>query len=120
MAKGRPGIALEVWKFGVYLMIPVGASIYYNDPARVKQNADYWQFIKYPPSDPDKVREEVHERIQREKKELEQRRIYLEQMKQLQESANRSSKHSQSQSQQDDTNSNGWWSWLGFGRKHNE
>jgi Pet100 len=115
MAKGRQGFALELWKFGVYLMIPVGASIYYNDPDRVKQNADYWQFIKYPPSDPDKVREEVQERIQREKKEQKQRQIYLEQMKKLQESANRSKQ--QQQRQQDGAKSNGWWGWLGFGRE---
>jgi len=43
MARGRQGFALEFWKFGVYLMIPVGASLYYNDPQRQKQNADYWQ-----------------------------------------------------------------------------
>lgn len=43
MVKGRQGFALEVWKFGVYLMIPVGASIYWNNTDRQKQNADYWQ-----------------------------------------------------------------------------
>jgi Pet100 len=43
MAKGKQGFALEVWKFGVYLMIPVGASIYWNDPDRQKRNTEYWQ-----------------------------------------------------------------------------
>lgn len=43
MAKGRQGFMLEFWKFGVYLMIPVGASVYFNDPTRQKKNADYWQ-----------------------------------------------------------------------------
>jgi Pet100 len=118
MAKGRPGFALEMWKFGVYLMIPVGASIYWNDPDRVKQNADYWQFIKYPPSDPDKVREEVQERIQREKKEQEQRRIYRDQLQKLQESANRSKQQPSIEQQYNSTtttkSSHGWWNWLGF------
>ncbi|CAB9528359.1 expressed unknown protein [Seminavis robusta] len=116
MVKGRAGFALEFWKFGVYLMIPVGASIYWNNPDRVKANADYWQFIKYPPSDPDKVREEVKDRIQREKKEREQRQAYMEQMKILQESAKRSRDNMAALQEQEekDKSSGGLWGWLGF------
>jgi len=47
MAKGRQGFLLEFYKFGVYLMIPICASIYFNDPERQKRNAEYWQVTFY-------------------------------------------------------------------------
>ena len=84
-----------------------------------KQTNKQYQFIKYPPSDPEKVREEVQDRIAREQKQKEQQKAYLEQMKRLQASADRSRDYAGS----DDTttttiNSNGGgsrlWGWLGF------
>jgi len=82
----------------------------------------YLQFIKYPPSDPDKVREEVQARIERERKMKEQRKEYLEQMQQLAKSAERS-KQAAAALEREETNaltnksSNaGWFSWLRFGQ----
>ena len=86
------------------------------------------QFIKYPPSDPEKVREEVQERIKREEKQKEQQKVYLEQMKRLQESADRSRKVSldQNNNSQDNNNTSkqggggGLWGWLGFRKRADE
>lgn len=42
MVKGRQGFYLEAWKFGVYVSLPVIASVYYANPETQKKMADYW------------------------------------------------------------------------------
>jgi hypothetical protein len=80
------------------------------------------KFIKYPPSDPEKVREEVQARIEREKKMEEQRKAYREQMKILQESAERSRRNAAAVEAESTATgkTGGLWGWLGFGRKKAE
>ena len=73
------------------------------------------QYVKYPPSDPEKVREEVKARIEREKKQKEQQKAYLEQMRILQESADRSRRNAAAlEEDNNNNNSAGIWRWLGF------
>ena len=84
----------------------------------------YYQFIKYPPSDPEKVREEVQDRIAREQKQKEQQKAYLEQMKRLQASADRSRDYANNSDDGTATTSSGGgsrlWGWLGFRSHQNQ
>lgn len=74
------------------------------------------QFVKYPPSDPEKVREEVQEKIERERKQREHQKAYLEQMKRLQDSAERTRAVASEDSNKDESRG-GLWGWLGFQKK---
>ena len=46
---GHGGLALEGFKFAVYLLIPIGATIVYSDPANMKSIVDHFKFISFPP-----------------------------------------------------------------------
>jgi hypothetical protein len=45
---GRGSFSMEAWKFAVYLLVPIGASVYFSNPGTMKQTAEYWKFIEYP------------------------------------------------------------------------
>lgn len=79
MAKGRQGFMLEGWKFGVYLLIPIAASVYYNNTENQKKAADYWQYVKYP-ANPTTGYKESMEAIASQQK---QRELYRQQLQQL-------------------------------------
>ena len=83
MAKGRTGLYLEAWKFGVYLIIPIGASWYYSDPQRQRQAADYWRYVQYPANPNVGLKEKVEEMARQQK----QRQAYREQLELLQQQA---------------------------------
>ena len=86
MAKGKHGLYLEAWKFGIYLGIPLMASWYYNDPERQRAAADYWKFIQYPANPNTNMREQLEDM----RKQQESRKAYREQMVALQQQAQRS------------------------------
>lgn len=67
MVKGKPGLYLEAWKFGVYISIPIIASVYYSNPDNQRYWADYWQFIKYPENPNTNVKEKIQELIDEKK-----------------------------------------------------
>jgi hypothetical protein len=92
MVKGKPGLYLEAWKFGVYISIPIIASVYYSNPDNQRYWADYWQFIKYPENPNTNVKEKIQELIDEKEGQREQRMAYQQQLHQLEQAANRSAK----------------------------
>jgi len=87
MVHGRQGFKLEAWKFAVYLIIPIGASMAFNEPKVQEVCADYFQFLKYPASPNVNLREEFEELQEKRRLEKEQRQAYADQVQKLQESA---------------------------------
>jgi len=85
---------LEAQKFAVYLLIPITASLAFNEPSVQKWSADYFQFMKYPSNPKTNLMEEYEslkkqrdEEIEWEKR-MEEKRAkgreeYLRQLKQL-------------------------------------
>jgi hypothetical protein len=114
MAKGRPGMFLEGWKFAVYMAIPLGASWYFNDPARQRDSADYWQYMKYPANPNTNMKEQIEELRQKQT----QRTVYQEQMRELQKQAQRS--REAADSDDDDQEKRGWLRWIGLGKSQNK
>jgi hypothetical protein len=112
MAKGRPGMYLEGWKFGVYLLIPIVASVYYSDPKRQKISADYWQYCKYPANPNVGMKQQIEDLAKQQK----QRDVYREQMKQLSQSAARAEQQVPEQSEEK-ASGRGWLGWIGLGGK---
>mmetsp|Transcript_25541 Transcript_25541/g.39219 ORF Transcript_25541/g.39219 Transcript_25541/m.39219 type:complete len:133 (+) Transcript_25541:158-556(+) len=90
MVKGRQGLYLEAWKFGVYISIPIFASWYYSYPETQQYWADYWQYIKYPENPNTNVRQKIKELGEQKEKEKEQRMVYQQQLRELQKAAERS------------------------------
>lgn len=129
MVLGRKGLQLEAWKFGVYISVPILASVIFNDPDVQRICADYFQFMKYPASPNTNLREEFEELSKKRALEREQRKEYAEQVRKLQESARRSregraaalaleeDEPGQQQQQRAGSNGAGWWRWLRFGRR---
>jgi len=83
MALGRTGLRLEAWKFIVYLAIPIGASVAYNEPKLQRFSADYFQMLKYPANPNVNLKKEFEELREKKQMEKEQRQVYNEQMKKL-------------------------------------
>jgi Pet100 len=76
---GKGSFAMEAWKFAVYLAVPIGASIYYSSPGRMKETAEYWKFIEYPANPTVGIKEQIllaH-------KQKEQREAYRKQLQAL-------------------------------------
>lgn len=76
MAKGRSGMYLESAKFALYLLIPIAASVHYNNIANQKRAADYWQFVRYPANPTTGWRESIAQAAAQQ----EQRQIYRQQL----------------------------------------
>jgi Pet100 len=85
MAKGRRGLYLEAWKFGVYLLIPISATWYFGDPNRQKRHAEYWSYVEYPANPNVGLAEQVKEL----QKKQAQREVYKHQLQQLGQQAKR-------------------------------
>lgn len=115
MVLGRAGLKLEAQKFGIYLMIPIVASIAYNEPTVQRWTADYFQFMKYPSNPKTNLKEEFEqlqkereqEKIQEEKNK-ESRKVYMEQLKQLNAVRNAL----ESPEEQTKEAKRGWFSWF--------
>ena len=83
---------LEAWKFGIYVSIPVIASIYYSNPETQRYWADYWQYIKYPENPNTNVREKIKQLAEEKELQREQRLAYQQQLQRLQQAAERATK----------------------------
>jgi len=119
MVKGRQGLYLEAWKFGVYVSIPVIASVYFSDPKTIKQQADYWKFIEYPENPNTNVRQKIQKLAKEKEEQREQRMAYQKQLQELQRAAARSSDYD---AEKDDDAADiagrrrSWWRrWFGRG-----
>lgn len=118
MAKGRQGLYLEAWKFGVYISIPVIASAYFSDPNTIKEQAEYWKFIEYPENPNTNVRQKIQKLAKEKEQQREQRMAYQRQLQALQSSAARSSSMSDNEEEEDLSGRRlSWWRrWFGRGR----
>lgn len=83
MVSGRTGMRLELWKFGVYIGIPVLASTGFNDPETIRYFVDYYEYIKYPakPQSNESLRKELEEQRENHQKKQEQMKKYREEVK---------------------------------------
>mmetsp|Transcript_22374 Transcript_22374/g.51600 ORF Transcript_22374/g.51600 Transcript_22374/m.51600 type:complete len:107 (-) Transcript_22374:75-395(-) len=106
MVLGRQGLWLEGWKFGLYLLVPIVASVAFNDPDRRLYWADYFQFLKYP-SNPNTNMKEQWETFQRQQElEKQQREEYRAQLESLQERAKQSRLR-----MEEEKSKKGWFTW---------
>lgn len=114
MAKGTTGFLLEAWKFSIYLIIPIGASWYFNNPSRRQASTEYWQYVKYP-ADPNTT---LRADIQRLVEQQSQRAVYVEQLRQLETAASRATELIEEEEPSSSSSSNtnrerrGWWRWV--------
>jgi hypothetical protein len=106
MVKGRKGLYLEAWKFGVYVSIPVFASVYFSNPETQRYWADYWQYIKYPENPNTNVKEKIQELVKEKELKAEQSLVYKQQLRELQVSAERSRKF---QEDPEKESAPSWW-----------
>lgn len=90
MVLGRKGMQVEAWKFGVYLIIPITASMAFNDPDVQRYWADYFQFLKFPANPNTNMKQQFEETQKQREKDKEQRKAYQEQLRALQDSAKES------------------------------
>jgi Pet100 len=80
---GRGSFSMEAWKFAVYLAVPIAASVYFSNPGRMRQTAEYWKFVEYPANPNVGIKEDIiaaqkqwqdhHEAHQRSMAELHER-----------------------------------------------
>ena len=106
MVHGKAGLYLEAWKFGVYLALPIVASVYYSNPETQRYWADYWQFIKYPENPNIHVKEKIQKLAEEKELQREQRMAYQQQLMKLQQAAERSA---QVEVDEIKTDSPSWW-----------
>lgn len=109
---------LEAWKFGIYIAIPIIASVYFNDPKRQEYWADYFQFLKYPSSPNTNLKNQFEDLVKQQEQQKQQRSEYAEQMKRLQESAQKSRERREQQEEQE--RKRGWLQRLGLRRSSQE
>uniref|UniRef100_A0A7S2SAN4 Uncharacterized protein n=1 Tax=Eucampia antarctica TaxID=49252 RepID=A0A7S2SAN4_9STRA len=114
MVLGKQGMRLEAWKFAVYLIVPIGASIAFNNPLVQKVCADYFQFLKYPANPNTNLKEEFEELLKKRELEREQRKQYTDQVRKLQESAQKSRKGRESQELSSSSSSTSRKKWFGL------
>eukprot|EP00547_Thalassionema_nitzschioides_P008101 CAMPEP_0194226480 /NCGR_PEP_ID=MMETSP0156-20130528/41943_1 /TAXON_ID=33649 /ORGANISM="Thalassionema nitzschioides, Strain L26-B" /LENGTH=105 /DNA_ID=CAMNT_0038958841 /DNA_START=174 /DNA_END=488 /DNA_ORIENTATION=- len=105
MVLGKQGMRLEALKFSIYILIPVVASISFNNPNTQKYWADYYQYLKFPANPNTNLKEQYEKLAEQRTLQKEQRKEYLDQMKRLQESAQKS----REQSAKADTEKKKWW-----------
>ena len=89
MVAGKAGLRLEAFKFGIYVGVPIAASLFFSDPETVKYFVDYFKYIEYPPTEntSDRVKKDIDERIKSRKIYEKQHKEYQEQLKKLNERA---------------------------------
>lgn len=104
MAKGRQGFVIEGLKFAVYLAIPLAASAYFNDPAHLKEAADYWQLVRYPANPTTDVKVAVEAVVEQQR----QRAAYRRQLQLL-------DRRPDYPTEPDVPERKGWLRWIGFG-----
>jgi len=112
MAKGRQGFWLEGWKFGLYLMVPICASFYFDNPVNQRKAQDYWKFVQYPANPNTGMKESIEEAAKLQK----QREAYRQQLQLLQE-ANAPKAVVVEKDESGTTSGKGWLRWIGLGRR---
>ena len=114
MVLGKQGLRLEAYKFGLYLFVPIVASVTFNDPDVQKVCADYFQFLKYPANPNTNLKGEFEELLKKRELEKEQRILYAQQVKKLQQSAQKSRQDKQHATEEEENNKPKRKKWLGI------
>jgi cell shape-determining protein MreC len=119
MVLGKKGMQLEAWKFVVYITIPVVASVYFNNPTKQQYWADYFQFLKYPANPNTNLKDQFEAMVEQKEKQNGQRSEYAEQMRKLQESAQKSRQRREElllleEEEKESNKKKGWMRWLGL------
>ncbi|KAL3811056.1 hypothetical protein ACHAXA_004567 [Cyclostephanos tholiformis] len=124
MVLGKAGMRLEAQKFVVYLLIPITASVAFNEPTVQKWAADYFQFMKYPSNPRTNLREEYEalkkqrdEEVEWERHMAERREAgreeYRKQLKLIQLGATtRGGGGGESDDSTESSRTMGWFDWL--------
>jgi len=117
MVLGRKGMRLEAYKFGLYISVPILASITFNQPEVQKWCADYFQFLRYPANPNTNLREEFEQLAKQRALEKEKRAKYAEEVQRMQDNARRSREGREAALRAADENGSGQqqggrWSWL--------
>ena len=124
MVLGKAGMRLEAYKFGLYISVPILASIIFNEPEVQRKCADYFQFLKYPANPNTNLREEFEQLARQRALEREQRAKYAEEVQRMQDNARRSRegreaalrKAAADQGGEDAQGGGRWRSWFRWGR----
>ena len=116
MVLGRKGMRLEAYKFGLYISVPILASITFNEPEVQKWCADYFQFLKFPANPNTNLREEFEQLAKQRELEKEKRAKYAEEVQRMQDNARRSREGREAALKTADENGSelqgGRWNWL--------
>ena len=121
MVHGKQGLRLEAWKFGVYLSLPIAASLVFNEPRVQRFCADYFQFLKYPANPNVNLREEFEELAKKREVENEKRKAYMQELKKMQEGAAEKRRLRElAIKEESDKGKRGWFGWLRLRRKNND
>ena len=116
MVLGRKGMRLEAYKFGLYISVPIFASIIFNEPEVQKWCADYFKFLTYPANPNTNLREEFEQLAKQRELEKEKRAKYAEEVQRMQDNARRSREGREAALKTADENGSelqgGRWNWL--------
>ena len=119
MVLGRKGMRLEAYKFGLYISVPIFASIIFNEPEVQKwcaDCADYFKFLMYPANPNTNLREEFEQLAKQRELEKEKRAKYAEEVQRMQDNARRSREGREAALKTADENGSelqgGSWNWL--------
>lgn len=116
MVLGRKGMRLEAYKFGLYISVPIFASITFNQPEVQKWCADYFKFLTYPANPNTNLREEFEQLAQQRALEKEKRAKYAEEVQRMQDNARISREGREAALKAADENESGpqggRWGWL--------
>ncbi|KAL7532238.1 hypothetical protein ACHAXR_004511 [Thalassiosira sp. AJA248-18] len=123
MVLGRAGMRLEGQKFALYLMIPITASLAFNEPTVQKWAADYFQFMKYPSNPKTNLKDEFEALKKQRDEEIEwDKRMAEKRMKGREEYRNQLKQLSVARGGADgdvadntvqSSQRKGWFGWLG-------
>lgn len=125
----RLPLSQEAQKFALYLLVPITATLAFNEPSVQKWAADYFQFMKYPSNPKTNLKDEFEsikrqreEEIEYEKK-MEEKRArgreeYVNQLKQL--NLARGGGDVVTNNSAESTQGRGWFGWLRGWRRGND
>jgi hypothetical protein len=103
---------MEGWKFAIYLAVPIACSFWFASPDRQRQNADYWQYVKYPSNPNTTLRESIEQYSKTEK----QRQIYRQQLMALQQDDDETAATATAaeENEENAATNRRWWHWKRY------
>jgi Pet100 len=112
---GRGSFSMEAWKFAVYLAVPIAASVYFSNPGRMRQTAEYWKFVEYPANPNVGIKEDI---IAAQKQWQNHHEAHQRSMAELHERNKKPTSSSKQQDDAEDSSPPGLWRRLfGWGKE---